>query len=148
MTPPVAPSGPSAGIALAAVLPIVVVWALVAPGLALRPMGETTMNPAAAINRGDFAQAVRQIEAGAPVAVAYPDPTPDDPGRMRTPLQEAIRAGDRDLVRVLVQLGALPDEAARLSAACYAEAAGEAGIAGLPSGSALPAGTCDPRLQP
>lgn len=129
---------------LMALVPVLAVWTVAAVALMDRPWLDTPMNPGLAIDRGDFAQAIRTIEAGAPVSAAYPDPTPQDPARHVTPLDEAIRAGEPDLVRVLLDLGALPDPDGRRRAACRALAAGARDIATALVGGDVPAGDCPP----
>lgn len=80
------------------------------------------MNPAVAVYRADFAQAVRLIEAGAPADGAYPNPLPGDPGRRTTPLEEAVRAGEPELVRVLMSRGTPVGVVRRRMLACQATA--------------------------
>lgn len=109
---------------LAACLPVAALWLSAAGILAGRPFRDDPMNPSHAIAVHDFAQAVRAIEAGAPLGDRYPSPSERDPAREATPLEEAIVADEEDLVRLLVDMGALPDPAERERVACAAQAAG------------------------
>ncbi len=118
-------------IAVAAVAPVAVVWAVVAKDFARVPWADDPMTPSQAIVRGDLAQAIRLIEAGAPVTATYASPTPEQPDHRATPMDEAIRAGKVELVRVLLDLGAAPDAGLRLRYGCDALSLGNSEIAAL-----------------
>ena len=130
-------------IAVAAVAPVAAVWAVVATDLAMVPWADDPMTPSQAVVRRDFAQAIRLIEAGAPVTATYASPTPEDPGRRATPMDEAIRAGKVELVRVLLDLGAASDAGQRLRYACAALARQNVEIVGMVMSRPLQASECD-----
>ena len=107
-------------IAVAVAAPVVAVWAVVAGDLMAIPWADDPVTPSRAIDRGDFAQAIRLFEAGQSASIAYDNPIPDEPSRQTTPMYEAIRVHEPDLVRVLLDLGAAPDVALRTRFACLA----------------------------
>ncbi len=121
----------AAVIAVAAVAPLAGVWALVGGVLVATPWADAPMTPSQAIYHRDFAQAVRLLDAGASVTAEYPSPTPEQPGRRTTPMQEALRVHEPDLIRVLLDFGAAPDAGSRVQFACAALSYGDAEIAAM-----------------
>jgi hypothetical protein len=111
--------------ALAPQVPILL-WLVGSAGLAAAHRSslwrEETLNPAEAMARGDYGQALRLIRQGDDPNGRYrvSGESSADPVLTITPLEAAVRRGDVEMVQVMFDHGALADDAERRRLSCLA----------------------------
>ena len=115
-------------IALAALLPQIplLAWFLLSPPLVAADKHSLwhahPLNVSAAVLQGDFGQAVWHLQHGEDPNRAYPVPgeASADPERPMTPLEAAVQRGELDMVKVLLDAGAIADSRERQRLSCLA----------------------------